>query len=348
MSHETITPYEPLNLSTDYSWIIFQILERKARTAIPLYLTSIDGSREPFFTTHGKIRDNEQFFWVDWNSLDLDAEILQQFIEYIKRSPQEQYSQAEVEAVSDLLRTSPLFSALESSSIIPSAEHCTTSGVPITPFEHIQDVALSMPQTPVLQFHDAHVARILPWLHDIGKMAAVAYLPQGASHLAQMQQFMRENFNRKSSHTYPAHAEVGSVILHRLLSNTAENAKLPLSDDEICLLLAVVFHHHHFIYRHNTADLEEKIVEDIQTRLEPTLPANRPDLIVRFFALLLQFRFADVLSSPAHHKHWPANVEWYSQLPNILKQRILPTDFDLNWLDYLQDVITALPQEISE
>lgn len=346
MSRERNTPNEIFSLPVEYSWIIFQILERKAHTAIPLYLSSIDGSRDPFFTTFGVIKNNEQLFRVEWDSLDLDAAIFLQFLEYCKRVPTAQYSHAEVDAVANLLCSSPLFAALDSTSIIPSAEHCTNAGVPITPLQHIKDVATALPDTPVLHSVDAHVARILPWVHDIGKMAAVAYLPQDASHRPEMQRYMKEAFNRKSSHTYPAHAEVGTVILLELLQKLHKSYSQPFSEDELQLLCAVVFHHHHFIYPHDTPNLEERLSADIQNHLIPTLPSDRPDLVVRFFALLLQFRYADVLSSPAHHKHWPANVEWYSQLPDILKNNILVNSSKSPWMPYLEDVITSLPREI--
>lgn len=359
--------FQELSLYEDPTWIFMKVLQKKGlparkgkktderaeRPAVDMLVhNGQDINLRSFFSFVGRVEGDRQFLEIDWPSRHEDARILSDLIVLLSGN-------YDSEAVLELLKQSPLFAALQSSSIIVTKEQVDEEGVPIRPFGHIVRVENNSYFDLPISEDDKIVAYLLPWLHDIGKMAGINFLQDGAIFVENMREKLQEIYGEASKNTHPSHALVGTIILQRLFSTIAENANITepnqevgrfLQNDsnEMSLLLNVVFHHHHFLYygedRHGPAPIW--LEKEINNVLIPTLPRSRPDLIVRFFALFFQFRLADIKATPAHQRHWQGNYNWFSQVPRVLKTLLPDTEEVRLHIDILEGVIKDLPTKL--
>lgn len=320
-----------------------QILADKGMAALDM-LVADSPQGEAFFRYIGSIIDGEQAIDIEWSSLKADAATLKKLLVLLASYQKEALAPQEVQQVLSLIAESSLFAAMGSSSIMVTKEQAFQQGEGITPLEHITRVAHGYPEVP-LYAEDVRLAQLLPWLHDIGKMAGVHFLPEGAINDTSVRAVLKEKYGNNGKHTHPSHSAIGTVITKKLLDSMKVS---PLTSDQENLLLNMIFHHHNFLYYGEEVHgpLESWVKGEIEEKLLSTLPADQPELVVRFFALLAQFRYADIAATQQHHRHWPGNYEWFSELPAVLR-RILPENGSVEQqIGILEEVIAALPAEI--
>lgn len=343
MNKETLFPPQSLE-ENNLTWVYMMILAEKGTSALDMLVADSQEGVPAFFRYLGSIEDDTQVISIDWKSKTQDTKVLQDLMTFLQQRSSVELSTADLNYIHHILAESPLFMAMGATSIVVTKEQASQQGEGITPLEHITRVAdwyLSVP----LHSEDVRVAQLLPWLHDIGKMAGVHFLQEGAINDPEVRATLKEKYGKNGKHTHPSHSEMGAVITKELL---AESDSLGLSDAQEALLLNMIFHHHDFIYYGEEAHgpLESWVATEIAEKLVPTLPENSPELIVRFFALLAQFRYADIGATQQHHRHWAGNHVWFSQLPDVL-QKILPeTEEVAQQIDTFRAVVAAMPSEI--
>lgn len=341
-------PSRPLT-ETDLTWIIMRILVEKQKAALDMLIAEKQG-QPAFFKFNCDLENGEQTINLDWESLEQDSETLAYLLKYLRTKSSTKLSDSEIGNITKILSQSPLFQALGSTSIIVSKEQLSQPGNKVTPFDHISRVANNYIELPIY-YEDIIVAQILPWLHDIGKMAGVNFLPTDAVYDLDLRSKLREEYKNDGKHTHPSHSLIGTVITKKLLDYIKQNnSTQQLTEDQSHLLLNVIMHHHDFIFKGSdkNGSLTNWLKTEIANVLLPTLPENRPDLIVRFFTLLFQFRYADIAATTTHHRHWPGNLELFREVPSIL-QNILPTTVEVSaQLQILTSVIDLLPKEIEQ
>lgn len=145
---------------------------------------------------------------------------------------------------------------------------------------------------------------------------------------------------------------MGVVIVKTLLDNLKVNLQgnsdVLLGFDQEALLLNLIFHHHNFIYAgpEKSGNFEKWLNNEIDEKLIPTMPENRPDLIVRFFCLLFHLRHADISATKEHHKHWPVNYQWFGCVPDFLSKKFDTSEEFDGQIEILRRVIGELPGKI--
>lgn len=289
----------------------------------------------------GLLKSGDTQLDLEWESLEEDTRVVLELLTYLDETKTSDiFSPQNTLEVMTILRQSKLFNALASSSILVTREHVNGDSngekEPISPFTHSFNVLKSM-DFSLASPGDEKLLLLIAWFHDIGKMAGVGF-------------FSRENVNNRDSarnkieegypcetpedcqhyhpgsNSYPKHYSIGTAIISKLLINLKQDLdQLPvLNDDDASLLLNVIFHHHNFLYlgSEKSGDVNVWLRDKIEEKLLPTLPPDRPDLIVRFFELFIQLRLADIKATPGHHRHWQRNLEWMRQIPGVIFDQI--------------------------
>jgi hypothetical protein len=364
---QTIQPAE-LRLRMDPTWIFWLILQDKPLSIIDMLVADSAYSQQaPFFPLEGRVSpEGEQQFVSEWPSLKEDAEVLKKLIITLTQQPDASPAQ-----IRQLLETSPLFAALASPTILVTAEQHNNAGQAINPMAHIERVAAYPDFTEYLPPADRLTAKLLDWLHDVGKMVGTHFLTeQNMADIDTLRGQLEEKYQSEGKHTHPKHSYVGVLILQKLFATLAHDKEnfrsnsplrpfLVRESDELSSLFNVTFHHHHFLYKGDGSKehVSEWFWKELETTLLSTLPANRPDLVVRSLILLFHFRLADIAATPSHHKHWPPNLVWMKQVPAILREKLLgvggPDEGNVavevaNLITTLEDMLAVLPQTTNE
>lgn len=328
----------------DLTWILFSILADKGPAALSMLVADgIDG-KPAFFRFIGSVEATHQVISLEWESMLKDAEVILELRNFFKDKDTVVLTKTHHDHIRAMIEKSPLFLALGSSSIVVTKEQALQDGQKISPLNHISRVAQGYVHVP-LNENDRIVAQLLPWLHDVGKMAGVNFLHEGAVEDPAIREFLKYKYHKNGKHTHPSHAEMGTLIIKKILQHTDS---LSLKPEQEILLLSIIFHHHNFIYSGEAVHgpLETWLESEISDMLIPTMPYYSPELVVRFFSLLAQFRYADILATQQHHVHWAGNYEWFLKLPTVLNH-LLPSSKEVSkQIGILEAVVSSLPSEI--
>ncbi len=351
ISVETPQIYFPTPLTQpDITWIFMEILLTKQRAALDMLVAERQTGKPAFFHFIGDIIDGKQTIHLDWPSRVQDSQVVSHLLQTIRFHAHGALTASEIDNITRDLHQSPLFRALGSNTILVSQEQAS-QGNYFTPLDHVCRVAKCVPQVPLFK-DDLEVAHLLPWLHDIGKMSGVNFLSSNEIENPHLREKLKEAYGSDGKHTHPGHAQMGAAITRRIF-DTLQQSIAPeqtLNRDQLHLLLNVILHHHDFLYSgfKKQGLVDNWLKNEISQILLPTLPPDQPELIVRFFALLFQFRYADIAATRQHHCHWPNNLAWFKETPSIVSTFLPQTPEIECHLEILKQVIEALPQDFSQ
>lgn len=346
----------PLELESDLTWVFLLCLWSKPRAMIDMCVLDSESGKKPFFSLRGSAEQGKQEITLNWSSLAQDAESLKQLLLLFGNKLENNDTSAV-----QILRQSPLFMELLSGAVLVTKDQVDAENISISPFDHSVQVA----QVDALDTFvdtitgDGIVAFLSRWLHDVGKMSGSHFLShQDLSNLNQLRTVLEQKYGRDGKHTHPNHSYVGVLIVQRLFHEIERNLtqeekenqyfkKIFCSQDSIPLLLNIIFHHHHFIYNaQKDGDFEIWFENELKSQLYPTLFDTSANLLVRFFIVLVQLRYADITATQSHHKHWEGNKIWMLQMVELFRRRFVNGQEDVDLIDKLEALLSRLPDKL--
>lgn len=389
-SKEKQTPHQ-FTLEANLHWIFEEVMKAKGLAVTMFLMFSTNAESDPF---KGKYKAGLEPFikWsltetgidLTWPSLEKDAQTLLKAINLLISQNTPDNEQETFKKLKKILKESPLFQALDSTSIVVTKAQQSNGDTPPTPLNHILSVTseaiqvLNTTTDAKDEQNNKHLNQTILLLaclmHDIGKMAGVNFLKkimdQGEDKIEDAREYLKKCFDDAGKHTHPKHAFVGVLIAQKILKKaqaisskndqtTPKAHEFINNSDSISLLLSIIFTHHKFLYTDIKEDTDEEVIKkwiqkQIETHLEPIL--SNKLLIPSFFSLFIKLRFADIKATPAHHKYWAQNKIWMRQIPAVLSEIFLTDKDSLNTTEedkieqeikLIEKILEQLPDEIT-